>query len=52
VINKTALSIAKQIIKQEYDTESSANKETNEKILMQMIKIYSFKETNKKQYEK
>ena len=53
LINKTAISVAKQIIEQEHDNESStANKETSEKIIAQMMKIYSFKETSKKEYEK
>jgi hypothetical protein len=49
LINKTAISVAEKIIKQKYDAELTANKETSEKILAQMMKIYSFKETDKEQ---
>ena len=52
LINRTAISVADKIIKKEYDAESTANKETSEKIIAQMMKIYSFKETSKKEYEK
>src|SRR6478672_3196465 len=52
LINKTAISVAKQIIEQEHDNESStANKETSKEILERMMRIYTFKETNKKQYD-
>lgn len=52
LMNRTAISVAEQIIKQEYDVGLIVDKETSEKILVQMMKIYSFKETNKRQYEK
>ena len=51
-INRTAISVAEQIIKQEYDTKSTANRETSKEILAQMMRIYTFKENNKEQYEK
>jgi len=52
LINKTAISVAKQIIEQEHDNESStANKETSKEILARMMRIYTFKETNKEQYD-
>src|SRR6476660_3135167 len=63
LINKTAISVAEQIIKQEFDTRSTttttktkttttANEEKTKEILARMMRIYTFKETSKVQYEK
>jgi hypothetical protein len=50
LINRTAISVAKNII-QEAD-KITIDSQENEEILEQMMKIYSFKETDKEQYEK
>lgn len=52
MINRTAIYVAEEIIKQEYDIKSTASKETGKEILAELMKIYSFKEANKEQYEK
>ena len=49
LINKTAIDVAGQIIKEsEGITE---DKQNNEELLKQMLKIYSFKETEKEKYQ-
>jgi len=50
LINRTAISVAKEIIKE--DELKSSDEENNTKILKKMMEIYSFKEIDKEEFEK
>jgi hypothetical protein len=50
LINRTAISVAEQIIKE--SDEIAADEQNNENILKQMINIYLFKDTENEEYKK
>jgi hypothetical protein len=52
LINRTAISVAKKIVKEdELKSSDDDDDENNTKILEQMMKIYSFKESDKGKYQ-